>query len=85
MLLSLSMRMRYAFLNLSTSWILCSSLLADINECETGANECDKNAHCSNLEGNYTCRCKTGFAGDGNLCQGTTERNTVHFRSCCLF
>lgn len=67
------------------SWGLYSFLLKDINECETEANECDENANCSNTEGNYTCRCKTGFEGDGSLCQGTTEQNTVHFHFCCLF
>lgn len=62
-------------------WFLyCYSLLKDINECETGANECDENANCSNTKGSYTCRCKTGFEGDGNLCQGTTEQNTLLFR-----
>ena len=67
------------------SWVLYSFILKDINECETEANECDENANCSNTEGNYTCRCKTGFEGDGSLCQGTTEQNTVHFHFCCLF
>lgn len=48
-------------------------LLTDINECETGANECDENANCSNTEGSYTCQCKTGYEGDGSLCQGTKQ------------
>ena len=53
-------------------WVNYSFLLKDIDECETGANECDENANCFNTDGSYTCRCQTGFAGDGNLCQGAT-------------
>ena len=55
------------------SWVLHSFLLKDIDECETGVNKCDENANCFNTDGSYTCRCQTGFAGDGILCQGATE------------
>ena len=47
--------------------------LKDIDECETGVNKCHENANCFNTDGSYTCRCQTGFAGDGILCQGANE------------
>ena len=39
----------------------------DVDEC-AGDNDCDDNASCTNTEGSYTCRCNTGFSGDGETC-----------------
>ena len=36
----------------------------DIDECETGTHECDENASCENVLGNYTCHCNTGKIQD---------------------
>jgi hypothetical protein len=44
------------------------SSCVDINECATGANNCDANATCINAQGNFMCVCKNGFAGDGVTC-----------------
>ena len=38
----------------------------DINECSE--DKCDAKAVCENTRGSYTCKCKTGFAGDGYQC-----------------
>ena len=43
-------------------------LLADINECETGSDNCDENAQCSNTKGSFTCYCESGYTGDGTEC-----------------
>ena len=43
---------------------------ADINECKTGANECDEDAECSNTDGGYECECRDGFTGNGSHCDG---------------
>ncbi len=40
----------------------------DIDECASGANDCDENATCSNNEGGFDCTCNRGFAGDGTKC-----------------
>ena len=41
----------------------------DIDECATGSHECDKNAACSNLEGDYVCTCNGPlFHGNGFDC-----------------
>ena len=40
----------------------------DVDECSSGLNNCDLNADCFNSVGSYTCQCKEGFIGTGNLC-----------------
>ena len=40
----------------------------DINECLS--IPCDKNAHCINNNGSYSCSCKAGFKGNGKVCVG---------------
>ncbi len=42
-----------------------SSMHPDIDECSRNASECLSNSTCINIEGNYTCPCNNGFAGDG--------------------
>ena len=40
----------------------------DINECLS--IPCDKNAHCINNNGSYSCSCKAGFKENGTVCVG---------------
>ena len=42
----------------------------DIDECVTGANDCDSNATCTNSPGNFNCSCNEGYSGDGTFCLG---------------
>ena len=42
--------------------------LTDIDECLS--TPCDKNAVCANTEGSFTCKCNTGYSGDGFGCTG---------------
>ena len=44
----------------------------DVNECSAATNYCDTNAICTITEGEYTCVCKSGYAGDGKSCLGIT-------------
>ena len=55
---------------------LCVFIIADINECEIGTDNCDFNATCTNTDGAFTCACDAGFIGDGVNCNGK-------FVDCC--
>lgn len=43
----------------------------DIDECNSDSTRCDRNARCVNTLGSYGCICKTGFKGDGFVCNST--------------
>jgi len=45
------------------------------NECagENGGNNCSPNADCTDTTEGYTCACKSGFSGDGVICQDVDE------------
>jgi len=42
----------------------------DINECSSDNGGCDSQAMCANTIGTFTCKCKTGYSGDGFSCYG---------------
>jgi hypothetical protein len=42
----------------------------DIDECVSGADNCDANAACTNTPGGFTCTCNQGYTGDGTSCTG---------------
>ena len=44
--------------------------LIDIDECETGTDNCDIDATCTNIAGNFSCTCNQGYHGDGVSCDG---------------
>ena len=44
----------------------------DFDECATGLNNCHADATCTNTEGGFTCKCKSGFTGNGKNCIITT-------------
>lgn len=43
----------------------------DLDECETGQQECSEFAQCVNTIGSHSCLCLSGFTGDGKNCSGT--------------
>ena len=43
---------------------------ADVDECKLEVDICDGNAECINTDGSYMCACKSGFMGDGTICNG---------------
>ncbi|XP_078578168.1 uncharacterized protein LOC144863080 [Branchiostoma floridae x Branchiostoma japonicum] len=48
----------------------------DIDECSTGAHDCDAQATCTNTEGSFNCTCNDGYTGDGNTCTDIDECQT---------
>uniref|UniRef100_A0A3P8PEI8 EGF-like domain-containing protein n=1 Tax=Astatotilapia calliptera TaxID=8154 RepID=A0A3P8PEI8_ASTCA len=42
----------------------------DIDECNLGIYNCDKNEECQNTAGKYYCKCLAGYYSDGQTCQG---------------
>ena len=46
----------------------------DIDECKS-TNKCSPLATCTNIPGNYTCNCATGYRSpDGRKCEGGCTR-----------
>ena len=50
----------YAWLSLTIIFIT-----VDNNECTDGTHNCHKDANCEDNVGNFSCRCKSGYIGDG--------------------
>ena len=48
--------------------------ILDKNECLDKSAKCNVNALCTNTLGSYRCRCKNGYTGDGETCQGNLVR-----------
>ena len=44
--------------------------MTDIDECASSNGGCHANADCTNNAGSRTCKCKSGFSGDGISCVG---------------
>ena len=42
----------------------------DLDECASNSDNCDVNAACQNSVGSYSCTCKSGYTGDGKICNG---------------
>ena len=61
----------------------CTTLHADINECENGDDNCNENANCTNTEGSFTCSCNPGYSGDGVICTSKLPPYN-HFGNCYL-
>ena len=45
----------------------------DVDECASGAIDCDGNAVCENTDGSYLCHCAPGLVGDGINCEDRDE------------
>ena len=68
---------RVCVISMSTSYVLqflmiiiFPSNFSDIDECAIETDACDENADCTNTIGSYTCTCRSGYSGNGIVCQG---------------
>ena len=70
----------------STSWLLmlkwCVGNLLDLDECATGMHGCHAQASCRNTAGSYSCKCNSGYYGNGTSCKGIL--NTILLASLFL-
>ena len=55
--------------------MLCLTV-ADLDECSTYTYNCDVNANCLNTVGSYSCTCKAGYTGNGQICNGKRQTKT---------
>ena len=53
----------------------------DFDKCSLEPSPCDEKSDCGNSEGSYSCTCKTGFTGNGAICEGVRYQKTIHFAS----
>ena len=44
-----------------------------MNECETGDDNCDSQATCTNNIGSFDCQCNDGYSGNGVYCNGISS------------
>jgi len=59
--------------NANVNFLGCPAL---VDECDTGAAECDISANCVDTERAYTCICRANFTGNG-FANGTVVNTTV--------
>lgn len=48
--------------------LMCTTLSADVNECDSGGDICSENANCTNLEESSNCTCNPGYTENGVNC-----------------
>ena len=49
---------------------MCHFKFADIDECSENLDSCSPDAQCMNTVGSFSCRCMTGYEGNGFECTG---------------
>ena len=50
-------------------------MIIDVDECTAGTHRCPSQSVCVNNYGNYTCRCQSGYSGNGTFCEGIAIKN----------
>jgi hypothetical protein len=55
-------------------------IVSDFNECSTNTHGCNQESTCVNEEGTFSCKCNSGYDGDGVACKGMLRRISVIVR-----
>ena len=68
-----------------SSSVFSNIIFADLEECATNTHNCDVNADCVNTVGSYSCKCRAGYTGDGQTCNGKIrqKKQTNKRNLCC--
>ena len=59
-----------------SSYIQCTAINLDINECDLNMSMCQPDSYCNNTIGSYLCICNVGYSGDGFI-NCTSKTNTA--------
>ena len=52
-----------------------------MNECQTGSYSYHAQGQCVNVPGSYSCKCLSGYTGDGkSRCEGTYFQNLISIK-----
>ena len=54
----------------------------NVDECATGADNCNKNAMCTDTPGSFYCACNPGYSGDGLTCTKCGDGVLVGAKPC---
>ena len=67
---------------MSISIIIPNTILhgIDIDECDSGTDDCSQFARCDNTDGSYECTCLDGYQGNGRSCLG----GFIQFHNCAI-
>ena len=71
-----------ACLNIFNYFILTLKY-TDIDECNSGYDNCTQLTSCVNTNGSFSCVCNTGYTGDGDTCY--SEFKDYVYIKCILF
>ncbi|XP_052093084.1 uncharacterized protein LOC127729350 isoform X2 [Mytilus californianus] len=64
--------------------LFCSQVEFDLNECDTGFNDCHEHATCTNKDGTFECDCKPGYQGKKVSGVYANGRNCYDDNECAL-
>eukprot|EP00329_Picozoa_sp_Boothbay-MS584-11_P006121 52247_3 len=65
--------MQMSVLTVSGSVFGCGFAAGGLRGVPLGMHDCSPDAYCTNLNGAFTCDCKSGFTGTGRLCTDVDE------------
>ena len=54
----------------------------DVDECRLDSAGCSRDADCINTEGSYSCKCLSGFTGDGFTCKKGVLKEATRDKTC---